>query len=357
MRSLTGAGIQHVLYEVALAAFFTMSMSAVLTAASRKLAGSLGMVDVPNARSSHTAAVPRGGGAAIVVASSITLGALAVTGLVSLDLLLAMVGGGIPVAVVGLLDDRYTVPPLVRLAVHIAAASWAVYWLGGAPALQFGGRVLQPGWPGDVLAVLGIVWALNLFNFMDGIDGIAASEAVFVACAALVPMALCGVSSSVLVASVVFAAAGAGFLPWNWPPATIFMGDVGSGYTGYALGVLALAAAHERPTTGWAWLILGGVFFVDATLTLMRRLLRGEQVHQAHRSHAYQWLARRWGSHRRVTVTVLAVNILWLLPWATFAAVRPAHAAAAALIALAPLVLAALATGAGRREVPARVPP
>jgi Fuc2NAc and GlcNAc transferase len=141
-----------------------------------------------------------------------------------------------------------------------------------------------------------------------------------------------------------------GFLLWNWPPAKIFMGDVGSGYLGYVIAVLALAAARDDPVALWVWLILGGVFFVDATVTLVRRVLRGDRIHQAHRSHAYQWLARRWGSHRRVIVIVTILNLLWLLPCAFLATLHPDHAVAIAVVALAPLVALAFAAGSGRRE-------
>jgi Fuc2NAc and GlcNAc transferase len=213
-----------------------------------------------------------------------------------------------------------------------------------------GARTLHIGWLGDLCALLGVMWVLNLFNFMDGIDGIAGSEAVFVTGAALAPMQLLGVASEVSAASLVFGAGTLGFLVWNWPPAKIFMGDVGSGYVGYAIATLALASAASNPAAVWVWLILGGVFFVDATVTLVRRVTRGERAHQAHRSHAYQWLARRWASHGRVTLTVVAINLLWLLPCALLAALRPEYALPAVLLALAPLLLVAVAAGAGRRE-------
>src|SRR6185312_3312887 len=106
----------------------------------------------------------------------------------------------------------------------------------------------------------------------------------------------------VAAAALALGASWFGFLLWNWPPARIFMGDVGSGYLGYALGVLMLACARRNWSALWMWLMLGGAFFVDATVTLVRRAVRGERVYQAHRSHAYQWLSRRWRSHRRVTV-------------------------------------------------------
>jgi Fuc2NAc and GlcNAc transferase len=257
--------------------------------------------------------------------------------------------GGIAVAAIGFVDDRRPVSASARLAVHVAAAIWAIVCLGAAGWLQVG-QLIGSGWLGAVLAALGLVWALNLFNFMDGIDGIAAAEAVFIAWGGAALMHISGNVSAISDIGLIIGAACAGFLIWNWPPARIFMGDVGSGYLGYALAVLALASARDRPSALWAWLILGGAFFVDATVTLLRRALRRERVHQAHRSHAYQWLARRWGSHRRVTLTVMAVNMLWLLPSALCAVLYPQWAAWIALGALSPLALAALLAGAGRTE-------
>src|SRR5262249_52972709 len=140
------------------------------------------------------------------------------------------------------------------------------------------------------------------------------------------------------------------FLVWNWPPAKIFMGDVGSGYLGYVIAALAVEAGHEQPVAVWIWLILGGVFFVDATVTLARRTLRGDKLHEAHRSHAYQWLARRWVVVLPVTLKALAINVLWLFPCAWLALVHPRLAGWILLAALTPLVVLALLAGAGRRE-------
>jgi Fuc2NAc and GlcNAc transferase len=116
------------------------------------------------------------------------------------------------------------------------------------------------------------------------------------------------------------------------------------------IAVFTLAATRSDPAAVWVWLILGGGFFVDATVTLARRTWRRERVYEAHRGHAYQWLARRWGSHRRVTVTLLIVNLIWLLPWAMLAALRPASALTALAAALLPLAAVTLAAGAGRPE-------
>ena len=321
--------------------------SALLTALVRRLAVAHGVLDIPNERSSHSRATPRGGGMAIVATTTAVVLVLAAQGSVPRDLCVALVGGGIAVAVVGFVDDRFALPAGVRLAVHVLGAAWAVYWLGGLTAVRLGDHIAPLGWVGGLLAVLGIAWVLNLFNFMDGIDGIAASEAVFVAGAGALLSA--GGGAGVTDAAAVFACACVGFLIWNWPPAKIFLGDVGSGYLGYVIAVLALAATRENPVALWGWLILGGVFFVDATVTLVRRLIRGDRIYEAHRSHAYQWLARRWGSHGKVTCGVLIVNVLWLLPCAVFATWRPGLAAATVIFAFAPLVLLAIAVS-GRRE-------
>ena len=327
-------------------------LSFVITGAVRRLALKHGMIDVPNARSSHTEATPRGGGLAIFVSATLGIAALYCIGAISKDVALAVCGSGGAVAIAGLIDDRRGLRPGVRLLVHFIAAGWAVGWLGGLPTVSIGGVALQLGWLGDLLAVAAIVWTLNLFNFMDGIDGIAASEAVFIGISAwwlsLRDTASAGIGSGLLA----FVGACAGFLPWNWPTAKIFMGDVGSGYLGCALAVLALAAMREDPGALWVWLILGGVFFIDSTVTLVRRAIRGARIYEAHRSHAYQWLARRWSSHLPVTLTVLGIDLFWLLPWAKLASVAPRYSLAVLGIALVPLVAAALVAGAGRAERP-----
>jgi len=333
--------------DAVLIAITVLVGSALFTGLVLKLALLGGVLDVPNARSSHSVPTPRGGGVAIALATTAALIVLALHGSLQFNLLFALAGGGLAVAAVGFTDDRQPLSTGARLAVHFAAAIWALVWLGGMPSVRIADHIVSFGWGGYVLGTIGIVWTLNLFNFMDGIDGIAASEAVFVAGAGALLSA--GGGAGVTDAAAVFACACVGFLIWNWPPAKIFLGDVGSGYLGYVIAVLALAATRENPIALWAWLILGGVFFVDASVTLLRRLLRGERLYEAHRSHAYQWLARRWGSHGKVTCGVLIVNVLWLLPCAVFATWRPGLAAATVIFAFAPLVLLAIAVS-GRRE-------
>jgi Fuc2NAc and GlcNAc transferase len=334
---------------VEITAISALAASAFLTPVIRRIAARTGALDIPNPRSSHGVPTPRGGGAAIVLVTTAGLLVLALLGTIRLDFVCAL-AGGLVVALVGFVDDRRSLSAVTRLGVHFLAAVWALAWLGGLPALRVGTHLIEFGWPGYLLTAFGIVWVLNLFNFMDGIDGIAASEAIFVALAGALLTASLANGAGVGSAALLFAAACGGFLLWNWPPASIFLGDVGSGYLGYMIVILALSANRYDPVAIWIWLILGGAFFVDATMTLLRRLLRGERVYEAHRCHAYQWLARRWGSHRSVTLAVLAVNFLWLLPWAALAAKFPCYAAVSVVGALAPLALLAVVLGAGRRE-------
>jgi Fuc2NAc and GlcNAc transferase len=306
-----------------------------------------GMLDRPNERSSHSLPTPRGGGVAIVIASGIAILALALLRVVEPHLATALLGGGIAVAVVGFLDDRHHVSVRVRLAIHVAAAVWALLWL--CWGLVVGGRQECFNSLGIIFGVLAVVWTLNLVNFMDGIDGIAASEAVFVAWSGC-GLALYGGEPGSAAISLAFGAACLGFLLWNWPPAKIFMGDAGSGYIGFVIAVVALDAAARGAVALSVWAILGGVFIVDATVTLIRRMIAGESLHVAHRSHAYQRLARRWQSHRRVTVAVVMINLFWLLPWATAASLHPNWTAWVMAVALVPLVVITLAVGAGQRD-------
>lgn len=332
---------------ILLASTFGLTLSA--TPLVRTIAMRSGFMDRPSQRSSHTVPTPRGGGLSIVAMASLGFLILGLRGALSTPLMLALLGG-LLIAAIGFIDDWRSVSSAVRLTVHFAAAALALALLGGAPSIQAGGVLIHLGAGGAVLAAVAMVWTVNLFNFMDGIDGIAASEAIFILCAGSGLALRFGHAAGPAISGLLLAAASLGFLVWNWPPARIFMGDVGSGYLGYCIAVLALACGHENPVALLVWLTLGGVFFVDATVTLARRVIRGERVDQPHRTHAYQWTARSWASHGRVTATVTAINLVWLLPCAWLETAAPRYAAWLACLALAPLVGIALWAGAGRSE-------
>ncbi len=323
-------------------------ISAVMTGLMRRYALSRQLMDIPNSRSSHEVATPRGGGAAIVVGFIFMLIIMVQLGEIPQQLFSAILPAVLVVAAVGFLDDHGHVSAKYRIIVHFSAVIWAMYLIDGNLMIHMPQGVVVSGWLVSALAMVAMVWFLNLFNFMDGIDGIAVGEGVFVALAgaALTWYAeLEGISLSFLI----LGAASLGFLFWNWPPAKIFMGDVGSGFLGIALAILSYAAVIGDGATLWSWVILAAVFVVDATITLARRFFRGEMWYKPHRSHAYQWAARRWG-HLAATTAVTIINICWLLPLAYYAFLHPAWGVIISIVAYVPLALLAVFFDAGRQE-------
>ncbi len=305
------------------------------------------LLDVPNERSSHARPVPRGGGVAIVLAFLAGVALLWWQGSVSTALAAALLGGGGLVAAIGFWDDHVDLPAHVRLALHAAAAAWAVALLGPVQHVPIGDATwTAPGWFAWPVSLVAIVWLLNLYNFMDGIDGIAAGEAVSVSLAALIAAHLVGAA---LPGLALLAAASAGFLVLNWPPARVFMGDAGSGFLGYAFAVYLLLSANADARFVWVWVVLLAVFWVDATVTLVRRATAGERWYAAHRTHAYQHAAARCGRHLPVTLAVIAINLLVLLPLTIAAVIWPGHAHVIAAAAAAVLASVAIVFGAGRR--------
>ncbi|MFT0867458.1 MraY family glycosyltransferase [Pseudomonas sp. CAM1A] len=323
--------------------------SLLLTWGMRRYALARSLMDVPNARSSHSVPTPRGGGVAIVISFLLALLMFAALGQIDRDLALGMGGAGAGIAILGFLDDHGHIAARWRLLGHFAASAWALFWLGGLPALQLFGFVVDLGVIGHILAAFYLVWLLNLYNFMDGIDGIASIQAVCVCLGGALLYAVTGVDDAAM-GGLLLAAATLGFLFWNFPPARIFMGDAGSGFLGIALGILSLQAAWVSSQLLWGWLILLGVFIVDATFTLMRRLLRGDKVYEAHRSHAYQYASRKYGRHLPVTLSVLAINIIWLLPLAIGVALGWLDGLVGVFIAYSPLVCLAIRFNAGALE-------
>lgn len=323
--------------------------SLLMTAGLRRYALARSIIDIPNARSSHSIPTPRGGGVAIVVAFLLTLPLLGQLGLAPLHYLVALGGAGALVAIVGFMDDHGHIAARWRLLGHFSAAVWALGWLEGLAPLNLFGVSVDLSWIGHALAAFYLVWILNLYNFMDGIDGIASIEAVSACLSASALYVLSGFTDLIW-PPLILAAAVLGFLFWNFPPAKIFMGDAGSGFLGIALGIMSLQAAWVSPALFWAWLILLGVFIVDATVTLIRRFLRGDKVYEAHRSHAYQFASRRYGRHRPVTLAVAAINVLWLFPLAWCVVVLKLDGLTGVVLAYVPLVILAFKFKAGQLE-------
>jgi UDP-N-acetylmuramyl pentapeptide phosphotransferase/UDP-N-acetylglucosamine-1-phosphate transferase len=271
------------------------------------------VLDHPNERSSHAMPTPRGGGIAVIGATLVAWCALLMAKDTTDMRLAAVIGGAAVLAVVSWRDDRVGLPPWQRLLVQFLAVGVGI--IVATPT----GAVFQ-GWLPPALDLIATacawLWFVNLFNFMDGIDGLAGSETVAIAFG-LVLFALFGVGYDARLAALasVIAVAALGFLVWNWAPARIFLGDVGSIPLGYLLGFLLLNAAGSGH---WKIaLILPLYFLADATITLLRRLLRGERVWQAHREHFYQRAVQRGRGHGAVVKRVIAANLLLIaLGWA-----------------------------------------
>ena len=313
-----------------------------------RYAQKLGFVDIPNERSSHSRIVPRSGGLSIVITFLGVLIFYYLTERLDSARTLALVPGGVAVALIGLLDDHRGVASRVRFAVHLGSAGFAIYWLEGMPALNLVFMTIDFGLLGYLIGIFFIAWLLNLYNFMDGIDGIAGLETLTVCWgAAFIGFVHADATPFYSEILLLLGMSSLGFLLWNWPPAKIFMGDVASGFLGYIIAVLVLICAHEQHVSLWAWLILLGCFIVDSTFTLFRRMSRGEKWYSAHRSHTYQRASRRFQSHGRITVTVGAINVLWLLPLAFLANSRPSWGLLLLLVAWAPLVGLAVILKAG----------
>ncbi len=277
------------------------AISALLTLLIKNIAQKHAIVDTPNARSSHTVATPRGGGLAIMIAFFLGISYLFFTAQLSTALYSALFAT-LPIIAVSLLDDIRPQSVRIRLSIQLLCSILALYALGGVTQMNLGIVLLEGFWV-NILALLMLLWLTNLFNFLDGIDGYAASEALFVALGAYLlfhtepPLYL--------------AAATAGFLLFNWHRASIFMGDVGSAPLGFIIGVFALHESSSEHFVGW--IVLVSLFLFDATVTLIRRLRNHEEIWKPHRKHMYQRL-HQWGlSHSDVVLLLMRYNAVALL--------------------------------------------
>ena len=323
--------------------------SAFITSQLVKNSHRFSQMDVPNERSSHQTPTPRGGGLSFVATSIVGFLLLILNNTLDRADLLALCCAGAIAAIAGHLDDRQKISgATLRLGFHALGAISLIVGIGFPSQISLFDRTVNSGVIGSIFGVLYLVWLLNLFNFMDGTDGIAASEAIFVCVAGSILNFHVLSDINFSAAAIILTSCTFGFLLYNWSPAKIFMGDVGSGYLGIAIGGLSLMAAKQQHELLWVWIILLAVFVSDATITLIRRLLRKQKPHVAHRSHAYQHLAIRFNSHAKVSLLLLAVNIVWLLPIAFFVANKQLAGTTGVVIAYVPLIVAALVLGAGK---------
>ncbi len=274
-------------------------LSVLLTYAIKAYANKKAILDIPNERSSHDKPTPRGGGLAIIIVFYIGLIYLYDT--IDSELFYALLCG-IPIVIISLIDDIFTLSSKVRLVVQGISVGTALYFLGGVSSIDFILFTLDGFWL-NILAFITMIWITNLYNFLDGIDGYAGSEAV------IVGLGLFFFFNNPL--GLVIAIASLGFLVFNWHKASIFMGDVGSAWLGFVFSVFVFADTGQGNI--YIWFILLSIFWFDATLTLLRRYLNDESITQAHKKHSYQRLVQSGWSHSKVVLSSIAFNIIFFV--------------------------------------------
>ena len=285
------------------------AVSAVLVSLLIRRFHAAGIVDLVGARSSHTQPTARGGGLGFVIAATAAwlVVAWGVPGMATRTLL-GVSGAGAAVAVVGLIDDIRGVPAFIRLLVHLVAAAIGLWAVVDWPTVT-------TAWPIVIVAVVALAWFVNAFNFMDGTDAFAATHGIMAAGVMATLLLLSG--HGVTPASVVplgVAAGVLGFLPFNWPRARVFMGDVGSGWLGLMVALSLGMAWKAEPHVAFASLTMLSPFMMDPTVCLVRRVVRGDRVWQAHRSHGFQNLSRRLGSHARLLTVWWGLSLAVYVP-------------------------------------------
>ncbi len=259
------------------------------------------LVATVNERSSHTVPTPHGGGIALAITWFLGLVYLYFTDDIDLNLFYALLVG-IVISLVSFLDDIYELSAKLRLIFQSLVALGGLYFLGGFENLDFFVFSIENQIVTNIFAFFVIIWFINLYNFLDGINGYAGSEAIFLSLSGFI---LFNENHFIVLIVAVL-----GFLYWNWNKAKIFMGDVGSTLLGYNIAVFTIYYSNQTSENFWIWIILFSLFWFDAIVTLIRRKLNGEKLSQAHKKHAYQRLTQAGWSHYKVTNYSVVVNII-----------------------------------------------
>lgn len=336
------------MFVIAFACSIGFILTFVLTYYYRYFARAYGIIDIPNSRSSHVNPVPRGAGVAFFIAFNLILAGLVLGGFLSLSYTISVFLGGPIILLVGYWDDLKSVTARLRLGSHFLVSTLIVALI----TVGFQKEILISFLPQIpivtiLFSIFFIAWFINLYNFMDGCDGLAASIGM-VGAGLIAILSFFSGSKDLAIIYLVLAYCLAAFLVFNWHPARVFMGDCGAYYLGYVFGALALVSKLYYDSSLYVHLIIFGAFIVDATWTLIQRLLRGQKPYVAHKEHAFQkLLAKGWG-HSRVSAFYVLVTILWLFPMAAFSAHFSNWSFLFLVVAYVPLYVMVLSVKAGR---------
>jgi Fuc2NAc and GlcNAc transferase len=286
----------------------SFSIAVILTWVAKNYALRTGILDSPNERSSHSIDTPRGGGVGVVVPMLIALSIMMMNGSYDRRTLIVFLFVVILLAIVGWLDDRYGLHFFVRIIAQILGGVVVLGVIGSFEYLEIAANAIPLNFLAPVITLLWFLWMTNLYNFMDGIDGIAAGQGAIAGCFLGIWFTIHDDHVMALFSYVIMAAS-LGFLVWNWAPARVFMGDVGSSTLGGVFAVIALVAYKTHQIPFGAFVLLFGVFLADATVTLIKRILQGKVFWKAHREHLYQRAVIAGWSHAQVTTTVIITSI------------------------------------------------
>lgn len=301
-----------------------------------------GLVANPNYRSLHQKPTASGGGVVFSLVFVLVAAGLYAMSVIDAGLASMIVIGGLVALVFGFADDVFHLGQFEKLLMQGALAAWVLHQCGAHPLFVLW---WVPLWIDLFLSWLVLVWLMNLYNFVDGIDGLAGSGAVYICAMAIVALALGTTDRSLVGVFALLAVCACGFLVFNWPPATVFMGDAGSLFLGYVFGALMARTITTHEVGAWTWLVVLGYMAGDTSTTTVLRMMTFKQFYRPHRSHAYQNLARIWGSHMKVVRGILLYQLLWLGPLAVWSILQPATAWLAAMLGLIPAVLWTLRFG------------
>ncbi|MGM0565008.1 MAG: MraY family glycosyltransferase [Pseudomonadota bacterium] len=295
--------MQNPPYYLLLALLAVAAVSTALTGGVRVFAIRRKALVEPSERCSHTVPTPHGGGVAIAMTSLALAVVFSLLDWVPDIPMAAFVILGLTIAAIGVFDDIHHLSSKARLITHFVVALAGLAAIPNLPTLSLFGLYVDSSsavilWP---LMVLAWVWLINLYNFMDGIDGLAAIQALMLFAGMAFNFWYFGFPNWAWINAFMVAAV-LGFTVFNWPPAKIFMGDGGSGYLGFVIGFFMLLSAGETKVSMWSWIILLTLFIADATTTLLVRFFTGQKILEPHRLHTYQKLSDRLGSHRPVTL-------------------------------------------------------
>ncbi len=312
----------------------------------RRVAIRFDIIAKRNFRTLHKTDVPKGSGIVFSLVYISLVFMLWTQDVVPDDLTQAICLGGLAATIFGFVDDVVDVPAIIKLAVQISLCSFIVLSFGEAPLLLSKTQIpINTGVLGIIVSVGILTWLINLYNFMDGVDGMAASGTVLI----------CGTISAVLffisgntelgLIVALLASSCLGFLIFNWPPASIFMGDAGSVFIGYVFGVFIIYSMLNSEVSIWTWLTVFGYFGIDTTTTLVLRVIHVKKWYGAHRSHAYQNLARIWDSHRKILSVVICYHLLWVLPMTILSVSYAQYQEFICLLAIFPAIIWTLKYG------------